>query len=119
MTWMVPGTGMTATIQRLVAQEGSEDHLAWEGRQRTPAAIAAFVAGAFIFGGTVWRGLALADLPRNGLTESLDRLSDPGSIGGIDSLKIKSYEYFQDQALGVLGSSVIVAIGYLGLGWAL
>jgi hypothetical protein len=102
-----------------VAVEGSEDHLAWEARQRTRAAIAAAVAGVFIFVGTVWRGLTLSDLPRNGLVESLDRAAEPGPVGGLESLKVDTYEVFDEQAFGVLGSSLVVAIGYLALGWTL
>jgi hypothetical protein len=102
-----------------VALEGSEDQLAWEARQRKPAAIAAAVAGVFTFVGTVWRGLTLSDLPRNGLVESLDRAAEPGPIGELESLKVDTYEVFDEQAAGVLGSSVLVAIGYLAIGWAL
>ena len=64
--------------------EGSEDHLAWEARQRTRAAIATGVAAVFIFAGTVWRGLSLSDLPRNGVLEALDRAAEPGAIGGTE-----------------------------------
>ena len=102
-----------------MAVEGSEDHLAWEARQRTRAAIAAAVAGVFIFVGTVWRGLTLSDLPRNGLVESLDRAAEPGPVGALESLKVDTYEVFDEQAFGVLASSVVVAIGYLALGWTL
>jgi hypothetical protein len=102
-----------------VAVEGTEDHLAWEARQRTPAAIAAGVAAVFIFAGTVWRGLTLSDLPRNGVLEALDKAAEPGAVGGSESLKVDTYQVFEDQAFGVLSSSVIVAIGYLALGWTL
>ena len=56
-----------ATIQRLVAAEGSEDQLEWEARQRRPAALAAAIAALFTFVGAAWRGLILADLPRHGV----------------------------------------------------
>jgi hypothetical protein len=102
-----------------VAVEGSEDHLAWEARQRTPAAVAAAVAGVFIFVGTVWRGLTLSDLPRNGIAESLDRAAEPGPVGELESLKVGTYEVFDEQVLGVIASSVFVSIGYLALGWTL
>jgi hypothetical protein len=108
-----------ATIHRLVAVEASEDHLAWEARQRRPAAIAAAAAALLVFVGTVWRGLALSDLPRNGLIESLGRAAEPGAIGGLESLKADTYRVFEDQAIGVIASSVLVAIGYVALGWAL
>ena len=102
-----------------MAVEGSEDQLAWEARQRNPAAIAAAVAGTFIFVGSVWRGLTLSDLPRNGLMESLARAPQPGPVGELESLKLDTYREFDEQAAGVLGSSVVVAIGNIGLGWAL
>jgi hypothetical protein len=102
-----------------VAVEGSENQLAWEARQRTPAAIAAAVAGSFTFLGAVWRGLTLSDLPRNGLMESLARAPEPGPIGRLESLKVDTFRQFDDQAVGVLGSSLAVAIGYMALGWAL
>jgi hypothetical protein len=73
----------------------------------------------FIFVGTVWRGLTLSDLPRNGLVESLDRAAEPGPVGGLESLKVDTYEVFDEQAFGVLSSSVVVAIGYVALGWTL
>jgi hypothetical protein len=102
-----------------VALGGSEDHLEWEARQRTPAAIAAAVAGLFIFVGTVWRGLTLSDLPRNGLLEALDQAAEPGPVGRLESLKVDTYRVFDEQAFGVLASSVVVSIGYLALGWAM
>jgi hypothetical protein len=102
-----------------VALEGSEDHLAWEARQRTRAAAAALVAGVLTFVGTVWRGLALGDLPRTGLVESIDRAAEPGRIGELESLKVQTFEYYHDHAVSALLSSLLVAIGYIALGWAL
>lgn len=102
-----------------MAVEGSEDHLAWEARQRNPAAIAAAVAALFTFVGTAWRGLALSDLPRTGLVEALTRATEPGRVAGIESLKVRTFEFYDDQATSVLLSSVVVAIGYFALGWAL
>jgi hypothetical protein len=102
-----------------VALEGSEDNLAWEARQRKPAAIAAAVAALFTFVGTVWRGLALSDLPRNGLLESLGRAAQDGPVGELESLRVQTFEYYDDHAAEVLASSVVVAIGYVALGWAL
>ena len=102
-----------------MAAEGTEDHLAWEERQRTSAAIAAAVAALFTFVGTVWRGLTLSDLPRHGLLETLARAEQPGPVGSLESLRVDTFEYYSDQAAGVLLSSVVVAIGYVALGWAL
>jgi hypothetical protein len=102
-----------------VASEGLEDHLAWEARQRSRAALAAAIAGLFTFVGTVWRGLTLADLPRNGLMEALDRAAQPGPIGTTESLRIDTFQFYDDHAATVLASSVITGVGYLALGWAL
>ena len=112
-------TRAQATIHRLVALEGSEDHLAWEARQRNRAAAAALVAALLTFVGTVWRGLALQDLPHTGLLESLGRATEPGRVGELESLKVQTFEHYHEQATGVLLSSVLVAIGYVALGWAL
>jgi len=112
-------TNRPATIQRLVALEGSEDHLAWEARQRNPAAIAAAVAALCTFVGTVWRGIALSDLPRGGLLEALSRATEPGRVAELESLKLRTFEFYDDHATSVLLSSILVAIGYFALGWAL
>ena len=108
-----------ATIQRFVAAEGPEDHLAWEARQRNPAALAAALAALLTFVGTVWRGLILADLPRNGVLEALTRAEQPGPVGALESLRVPTFEFYDDQATAVLLSSLVVAVGYLALGWAL
>jgi hypothetical protein len=102
-----------------VADEGSEDHLEWEARQRKAAALAAAIAALFTFVGAAWRGLTLADLPRHGVLESLTRAQQPGPIGTLESLRTSTYEFYDEQAFAVLMSSVVVAIGYLALGWAL
>jgi hypothetical protein len=102
-----------------VALEGTEDNLAWEARQGKPAAIAAAVAALFTFVGTAWRGLTLSDLPRNGLLESLGRAGEEGPVGELESLRVDTFRFYDDHALEVLASSVLVAIGYIAFGWAL
>jgi hypothetical protein len=102
-----------------VALEGTEDNLAWEARQRKPAAIAAAVAALFTFVGTAWRGVTLSDLPRNGVLESLGRAAEEGPIGELESLRVDTFRFYDDHAVEVLASSVMVAIGYIALGWAL
>ena len=102
-----------------MAAEADEDNLAWEARQRNSAAIAAALAAVGIFVGTVWRALLLSDLPRTGLLESLSRAAEPGPIGTTQSLRLATLEYYDERATGVLLSSVLVAIGYVALGWAL
>jgi hypothetical protein len=103
-----------------VAAFGAEDHLAWEAKQRTSAAIAAALAGLLTLLGTLWRGLILQDAPRPGLLEALGRLEDPGPpIGPQKSLAIPFFEYYQDHASTILAASGLVALGSIALGWAL
>ena len=102
-----------------MALEESEHHLAWEARQRSSAAIAAVAAGLLTFVGTVWRALALGDLPSNGVLESLGRAAQPGEVGALDSLRVNTFEVYDDQSLGVLLASIVVALGFVALGWAL
>jgi hypothetical protein len=108
-----------ATIHRLVAAEAAEEQLAWEARQRNPAAIAAAVAAVGIFAGTLWRGLILSDRPTSGILESITRAEEPGPIGSLPSLRIPTLEFYDERATSVLLSSVVTALGYLALGWAL
>jgi hypothetical protein len=102
-----------------VAAEEAEDQLAWEARQRNPAAAAAAVAAVGIFVGTLWRGLILNDRPTTGILESISQAEQPGPIGGLPSLRIPTLEFYDERATSVLLSSVITGIGYLALGWAL
>jgi hypothetical protein len=95
-----------------------EDHLAWEERHRTSATIAAAVAALFTFVGSAWRQLALADAPESGLIPSLSRAAEPGPVGRLESLRIPSLEYYDAHAFSVLLSSLMVAVGFVALGWA-
>lgn len=96
----------------------AEDQLAWEQRRRTGAMLAAAVAALFTFVGTTWRQLALADAPESGLIDSISRAAQPGPIGELESLRVASLEFYDDHALSVLMSSVMVAVGFVALGWA-
>jgi amino acid transporter len=102
----------------VAAAFGAEDHLAWEARRRNGAAIAAAIAALFTFVGSTWRQLALADAPESGLVQSISRAAEPGSVGELESLRVASLEYYDDRAFSVLMSSVMVAIGFVALGWA-
>ena len=102
-----------------MAVEGPEDHLAWEARQRSAAAIAAAAAALLTFVGTVWRALSLSDLPSNGVLESFGRAAQQGPIGELQSLRVDTFEFYDSQATAVLLASLVVAIGYVALGWTL
>jgi hypothetical protein len=102
-----------------VAVEGTEEILAWEARQRAGAAVAASLAALFTFVGAVWRGLMLSDLPRHGVLEALTNAERPGPVGSSESLRVSSFQFYDDNATGVLLSSILQGLGYIALGWAL
>jgi hypothetical protein len=102
-----------------VAEDAREQQLAWEERQRPRAAIAAIVAGVLTLAGYLWAGLALRDAPAAGWLESLGRAAEPGSIGRLDSLKVGIYEYYEDNALTLIGSGVVRALALLALAWVI
>jgi len=102
-----------------VAATGTADHLAWEARQRRPAAIAAILAAVLTLAGSVYGGIVFSDVPRGGLLESLERAARPGAVAQLPSLRIPVYQFYNDHAAGVLASTVLRALGLIGLGWAL
>ncbi len=103
-----------------MAVEGTtEDHLAWEERQRRGAAIAAGLAALFTFVGTVWRFTALSGAPRAGFLGALDETLKPGPVGSAPSQRVETLRFYDDNAATVLLSSIMTALGYLALGWAL
>ena len=103
----------------MAAVADTAEQLAWERRQARGAAIAALAAALFTFVGTVWRGLTLADLPRTSVADVLARAAQPGAAGEAESLRVTTFEYYQDHATSVILSSVMVAVGYVAMGWAL
>jgi hypothetical protein len=103
-----------------VAVEGTtEDHLAWEARQRRSAAIAAGLAALFTFVGTIWRFTSLSGAPRAGFLGALDETVKPGEVGSAPSQRTETFRFYDDNAVNVLLSSIVTALGYLALGWAL
>ena len=103
----------------MAAVADTAEQLAWERRQAKGAALAALAAALFTFVGTVWRGLTLADLPRTSVADALALATRPGPAGEADSLRVQTFEYYQDHATSVVLSSILVAIGYVAMGWAL
>jgi hypothetical protein len=114
-----PAAARADTVEASVAATGTADHLAWEARQRRPAAIAAMVGAVLTLIGAIYGGLVFSDVPRGGLLESLQRAARPGPVDALPSLRIPVYQFYDDHAAGVLTSTVLRALGLLGLGWAL
>ena len=102
-----------------MAATGTADHLAWEARQRRPAAIAAILSAVLTLAGSVYGGIVFSDVPRGGLLESLERAARTGPVERLPSLRIPVYQFYDDHAAGVMGSTLLRALGLIGLGWAL
>ena len=100
-----------------VTDDAREQQLAWEARQRPRAGVAAIVAGLLALAAPLWRALALRDAPQAGFLESLTHALQSGPIGREVSLKVAVYEYYQDNALTLIGSGVVNALGLLALAW--
>jgi len=91
-----------------VAATGTADHLAWEARQRRPAAIAAILAAVLTLAGSVYGGIVFSDVPRGGLLESLERAARTGPVERLPSLRIPVYQFYDDHAAGVMGSVLVL-----------
>jgi hypothetical protein len=100
-----------------VTDDAREQQLAWEARQRPRAGVAAIVAGLLALAAPLWRALALRDAPQAGFLESFTQALQSGPIGREVSLKIAVYEFYEDNALTLIGSGVVSALGLLALAW--
>jgi len=94
-----------------------EEQLAWEARQRPRAAIVALVAALLSVAGILWSGLALRDLPRSYLLQSMGQALAPGPIGRQPSLRTREFEYYDDHALAFIGTGVVRALAFLAFAW--
>jgi hypothetical protein len=102
-----------------VAAAGTEEQLAWERHWRAHAAVAAILGGLLTLGGAFWRLRILSDPPRVGLLETLEHAAAPGALGGERSLRVATFEYYDDRGAAVLASSVVSALGALALAAAI
>jgi hypothetical protein len=95
-----------------------EQQLAWEARQRVPAGAAAIAAGLLTLAGDIWTGIAFRDIPRAGFLESLGHVAEPGPIGQAETVRVATYQFYEDHAGAIVGSAVVRAVGLLALAWA-
>jgi hypothetical protein len=103
----------------VAAVEDPEPQLAWEQRQRLPAAIAAIVAAVLTLGGELWSQSIFSDVPHAGFLESLQRAFEAGPIGEAPSVRTAFFEFYEDHSATILASSVARGIGLVALGWAI
>jgi hypothetical protein len=102
-----------------VADDAREQQLAWEARQRPRAAIAAILAALLGLASPLWRIVGLSDAPQPGFLESLGQAAQSGPVGRLESVRVPTYEFYDDNALTLIGSGVVAALGLLALGWAI
>ena len=95
----------------------AEETLADEQRRRTPAAAAAITAGALTIAGGVVAAIAYRDVPSVPVLDALrERL---GASPPPDSLKAKQVLFYHDNALELIGVSIVLACAAAAIGFAL
>jgi hypothetical protein len=99
--------------------EPTADNLAWEAERRTRAGLAALLAAVLTMVAALASALVFRDIPRSGLVDSLERAARPGRLGAVESLRVALYEFYNDHAAAIIGSSVARALGFLAIGVAL
>jgi hypothetical protein len=92
------------------------DQLAWEAERRTRAGLAALLAAVLTMGAALASALVFRDIPKSGLIDSLERAARPGRLGTLESLRVSLYEFYDDHAAAIIGSSVARAVGFLAIG---
>lgn len=102
----------------MAAVADPEKQLAWEARQRPRAGVAAILAGVFTLGGFIWSAAAFRDVPHSGFLTSLGQAFESGPIGNQPSLRTPEFEFYDAKAFTFVGSSVVRAIAYFALAYA-
>lgn len=95
-----------------------DEQLAWEARQRPRGAIAALL-GALGSVAAIAVSVSLGTPPRASLLTSLGRAAEDGRAGDLTSLRLPYYQWYEDHLLALLAASLLTAIGFFGLGYAL
>jgi hypothetical protein len=102
----------------VAAVADSENQLAWEARQRPRAGVASILAAVFTLGGFIWSAAAFRDVPRSGILSSFGQGFEPGPIGNQPSLRTPEFEFYDGKAFAFIGSSVVRALAYIALAYA-
>jgi hypothetical protein len=97
----------------------TSDQLAWEAERRTRAGLSALAAAVLTMAAALASALIFRDIPRSGFVDSLERAARPGRLGALESLRVTLYEFYEDHAAAIIGSSVARALGFLAIGVAL
>lgn len=102
-----------------MATASTEQQLAWEAGQRKRAAVAAVLAGVFLLAADIWINVAFRGGPESSFLESVLRLPAPGSIADDPSLRVRSFEFFDEHSTASIVSAALRAIGLIALAYAM
>jgi hypothetical protein len=98
--------------------DSTQEQLSWEARQRPRAAAAAILGGVLTLAANIWSQVGFNGSPHAGFLESLQNVARPGPVGGATSVRTQAFQFFHDHAVPAIGTSVVLGIGLVGLGWA-
>jgi hypothetical protein len=93
--------------------------LAFEARHRVTAGIAAILAGLLTLAGPILTSLDFAHRPVATWLSALDRLTQSGNINQQPSLRIASFQFFDDHKASVLANGALRMVGLLAMIWAI
>ena len=95
-----------------------QQQLDWEARHRMRAALAAAIAAIGILAGQIIEQAVIAGAPKLPLLDGLQKLAAPGSVLEQKAGQVAVAQFLDDNALGMIGSRAITAIGYFALAYA-
>jgi hypothetical protein len=102
-----------------VVADDTQQHLDWEARQRPRAAVAAIVGAILNLVAELWSSAIFRDAPRIPFARSLQHALQPGPLGPSPSIRSAFYTFYDAHAGSILAASVLRAVGYVGIAWAL
>jgi hypothetical protein len=98
-----------------MATPAPEEALRWEAKQGPRAAIASALGAVLVIGSGVATAAIFNDAPVTGFADSLARAGQDGSVGGLPSLRVPYYEYYDDRAATVLLTALARGIGFIAI----
>jgi hypothetical protein len=96
-----------------------QQQLDWEARHRFRAAFAAAVSAVAILAGQILEQTLNAGAPSLPVLDALQKLAEPGSVREQPSAQVPYAEYLRDNAVELIASRTVTAIGYFALAYAL
>jgi hypothetical protein len=102
-----------------VAATTPDEALAREAREGPRAAIASAAGAVLVIGSGLATGAVFRDAPVTGFADSLARAGQEGSVGGLESLRLPYFEFYDDRAISVLLTGIARGLGFLAIAFML